>query len=147
MIDKQQVLTGALNALNKPENPWLVTVDGDKIVAMWKWMDATFFGVGEVTREIRDFKFIVTLLDNGKWKEKDIMTQSSANVDLPKKDISLRKDFFSGHAANKTITIGLGKDHNTGQTGLIKNKFDTAQIKEPVREYLKDCGWKKKGLF
>ena len=57
------MLITAPGALNKPEQPWEVTVEGDSSVARWKWMDATFFGPGQVTDEAKSYTFIVTLDD------------------------------------------------------------------------------------
>ena len=42
-MDKQYILQNIQNDLNKPNQPWVVTVQGNSIVAYWKWMDATFF--------------------------------------------------------------------------------------------------------
>ena len=64
--EKKKVLAEAPGALNKPEQPWEVTVQGDSIIARWKWMDATFFTPNEVSDETRAFTFTVTLNDKGK---------------------------------------------------------------------------------
>ena len=59
--EKQSMLYHAPALLNRPDIPWVVTVEGDSIVARWKWMDAAFFAPNEVNNEIREFTFIVTL--------------------------------------------------------------------------------------
>lgn len=145
MMDKQSILENVQNDLNQPNQPWEVSVQGDTIIASWKWMDATFFSPAEINDEIKEFKFIVTLLDNSKWSEKD--TSVEKNVSVGANGISFGKSSFSGHQVSKSFTIGFGKDNSTGEVGIIKAKFDSSEIKEAVRNYLKNCGWKKKGIF
>ena len=36
-------------------------------------MDATFFSPNEITNEVKEYSYIVTLTDKGKWTEKDIL--------------------------------------------------------------------------
>lgn len=145
MWTKEQILANATSMLNKPENPWEVKVENDQIIATWKWMDATFFSPTQISEEVKQFKFIVTLLDNGKWKEKDIINESTASVNG--NGLNLNKSFFVGKSFNKSVTIGLGKNNDTGDVGVQKFSFDSTKIKEPIRDFLKNCGWKKKGFF
>lgn len=141
----KEVLENAMIELNKPENPWEITIEGNNIVASWKWMDATFFSPNEVNDDVKTFKYIVTLFKNGKYKEKDIAKQS--NIRVSGNGLSFSTGGFVGSTAGKSVTFGLGKDHNSGKTGFVTAKFDTAIIKQPIKEYLKRCGFKKKGLF
>ena len=75
MKSKEEVLNNALIVLNKPDKPWEVTITNDSIVAKWKWMDATFFAPSEITNEVKEYSYIVTLTDKGKWIEKDITSE------------------------------------------------------------------------
>ncbi len=149
MIEKQKVLAEAAAALNKADQPWEVSVEGNAIVARWRWMDATFFGANDVNQEIKDYKFTVTLDDKGKFKEHDNTEQKSANVGMKDGKLSFgtSSSSFSGKTSQKSISFGIGKDNTTGEVGLIKNKFDTSLVKKPIRAYLESCGWKKAGLF
>jgi hypothetical protein len=143
--EKQKVLQDAPNVLNKPDRPWHVTVEGDRIIARWKWMDATFFSPGSVTDATRLYTFTVTLKDGGKWRELDRTDDTTVGVSLTK--ISAGKEVFIGWKNQKTITAGFGKNKSTGETGIIKSRFNTSSVKVPVRDYLKSCGWKKERLF
>lgn len=145
MINKQTILQNIQNDLNRANQSWQVVVQGNSIIASWKWMDATFFSPSSITKEVRDFKFIVTLLDNGKWTEEDVSSQSKVNVN--KNGISIGGSSFMGNQTTKSITIGIGKNNSTGELGVIKSKFDTSEIKNAIRNYLTKCGWKKKGFF
>ena len=33
------------------------------------------------------------------------------------------------------------------KVGIVESKLDTSIIKKSIRDYLKQCGWKKAGLF
>lgn len=145
MVDKQSILQNIQNNLNHANQPWQIIVQGDSIIASWKWMDATFFSPNDVTNEVREYKFIVTLLDNAKWSEKDISVQS--NVNMNGNGLSFGKSAFIGQQSSKSFTIGIGKNNSTGEVGIIKTKFDTSEIKKAIRDYLTNCGWKKKGFF
>ena len=149
MIEKNKVLSDAMAALNKADQPWEVTVEGDKIIATWRWMDATFFGVGVIDEEIKDFKYTITLNDKGKYKEVDNKEEKSTNVSMQggKLSFGTSNSSFKGKTVGKSVNIGFGRDNKTGEIGIIKNKFDTATIKKPIRDYLEKCGWKKAGLF
>lgn len=144
-MEKQQILQNAQATLNQPNQPWEVTVQGDSIVAYWKWMDATFFAPNEISDETKEYKFIVTLLDNHKWSEQDSSSQKKAS--FSGNGLSFGTSTFSGHQTSKSFNIGLGKSHGAGEVGMINSKFDSQMIKNAVRSYLTNCGWKKKGFF
>lgn len=147
--EKQSVLQNAPNALNRPDQPWQVTVEGDAIVARWKWMDATFFAPHEVTSETKDYAFTVILGDNGKWKEVDRTEQKSSGVNMSggKIGFGASSQKFIGKTSQKSFSFGTGVNNQTGEGGFIKFKFDTTLVKKPIRDYLESCGWKKPGLF
>jgi len=145
MMDKQSILQNIQNDLNQQNQPWEITIQGDSIIASWKWSDATFFSPTEINDEVKEFKFIVTLLDNCKWSEKDVSVEKNTNISG--NGVTFEKSFFSGHQVSKSFTIGFGKDNSTGEVGVVKTKFDTTVIKKSIRDYLTKCGWKKKGFF
>jgi hypothetical protein len=150
LIEKQKVLEEAVNILNKADQPWQASVEGDSIVARWKWMDAVFFALNEVNNETKEYKFTVTLKDNGRWHENDTTEQKSVGVGFNGRGsltFGGSKQMFSGKKIQKSIVIGLGKNKQTGEAGIIKFKFDTSIVKEPIRAYLTSCGWRKEGLF
>ena len=148
-VQKQQVLFDAPNALNRPDQPWQVAVQGDSIIAYWKWMDATFFAPAEINDETKNYSFTVTLSDNGKWKEVDKTEEKSKSVSMSGGTLSFgsSSSTFKGKQTQKSFSFGVGKDNQTGQVGVIGFKFDTSLVKNAVRGYLTQCGWKKAGMF
>ena len=149
LVEKQKVLSEALDVLNKPDQPWEVTVEGDSIIARWKWMDATFFAPNEVNSTTKQFAFIVTLNDKGKWKELDKTEDKSKSIKMSGGKISMGSSSgkFVGKTFGKTAQIGIGKDNQTGKIGFVGFKFDTSKVKQPIRDFLTARGWKKAGLF
>lgn len=143
------MLAEAPGALNKPDQPWEVTIEGDSIVARWRWMDATFFSAAEVDKEVKDFTFKVTLTDKGKYKELDSTESKASNVSMSggKMSFGTSSKSFSGKTNQKSFSFGTGADNKTGEVGLLKHKFDTTLVKKPIRDYLESNGWKKAGLF
>lgn len=146
-MNKQEILQNAPNVLNNKEQPWEIHIEGDSIIGTWKWMDATFFGTSKITDEEKEYKFIVTLNDNGKWIEKDYKKEKETNVDFSNGKISFGTSSFNGNTTQKSFQIGIGRNNQTNETGIVSFKFDTNIIKEPIRNYLKANGYKKKGLF
>ena len=149
MTDKEMVLAQAPAALNRPDQPWEVTIEGDSIVARWKWMDAVFFAPQNVSNEIREFTFTVTLSSKGTWKELDKTENKSGGVKMSGGKLSFgsSSNTFKGKTNQKSIKFGVGRDNQTGETGVVGFSFDTTTVKQPVRDYLTACGWKKAGLF
>ena len=149
MSEKQTVLANAPGALNRPDRPWEVTVEGDSIVARWKWMDATFFAPHEISDETRQFTFVVSLTDKRTWKEIDKTESKTSGVKMSGGKLSFgsSSSSFSGKSNQKSFSLGLGKDNQTGEAGIIKFKFNTTDVKKPVRDYLTACGWKQAGLL
>ncbi len=147
--EKQAVLANAPGALNRPDQPWEVTIEDDSIVARWKWMDATFFAPHEINDETKQFTFTVTLDGKGKYKELDKTENKSAGVKMSGGKVSFggSSSTFIGKTNQKSIQFGAGKNNQTGQAGIVSFKFDTTAVKQPVRDYLASCGWKKAGLF
>jgi len=147
--EKQKILNDAPEALNKPDQPWEVTVEGDSIVARWKWMDATFFAPNEITDETRAFTFTVTLGDKGRWKEIDKIEKKSSGASMSggKLRVGGSSSTFIGKTNQKSIQFGAGKNNQTGEAGIVAFKFNTTAVKQPIRDYLTSQGWKKAGLF
>ena len=147
--DKQTVLSQAPGALNSPSRPWEVFIDGDSIVARWKWMDATFFSPHEINDETRQFTYTVTLTNKGTWKETDASEKKSVGVQFSGGNLTFgsSSSTFKGKSTQKSVQFGIGRNNQTGEVGIVGFKFNTNTIKQPIRDYLTACGWKKAGLF
>lgn len=144
MTEKRTVLANAPAQLNKADQPWEITVEGDSIIARWKWMDAAFFSIDTVSSQIKDFTFTATLHDDGSWQEMDSENASQGAVSTTG-SMRFSKRTFAGKSWQKSTQIGLGKNRQSGESGVIGFQLDTAMLKQPIRDYLTNCGWKKAG--
>ena len=149
MSEKQMVLFNAPGALNRPDQPWEVTIEGDSIVARWKWMDATFFAPHEINDETKQFTFTVTLTDKRTWKELDRTENKKSGLKMSGGKLSFgsSSNSFMGKTNQKSSQFGIGKNNQTGEAGIVGFKFNTTDVKQPVRDYLTNCGWKPAGLL
>lgn len=146
-VEKTQVLNNALTYFSGQDVPWEVSIDGDSLIAKWKWMDARFFSPTDINDQTREFYFKVTLNNKGKYRETDYIKDNDKGIDFGSGNASVGASWFKGKSWSKRVTIGFGEDKSTGEAGIIKFKFDTNVIKEPIRKYLTECGYKKAGLF
>ena len=105
-------------------------------------MDATFFSPNEITNEVKEYSYIVTLTDKGKWTEKDITSEKEQNINVGEGKLEFGSSNFSGYTAGKSITIGFGKNNDSNESGIVKFKYDTSIIKNEIKNYLQECGYK-----
>lgn len=145
-MNMQEVLQGALS-LNGDDKKYVITVEGNQIITTIKWMDAVFFAPGSVTDEIKEFKFIAKLNDNGTWLEVDESKSIKKSAGMG--GLSMNYSSFKGKEISFNKTIGIGKNREDGSVGVIKTEFNSEEYKKPVSEYLASCGYKKtnKGFF
>ena len=108
-------------------------------------MDAAFFGMGEISEEVKRYTFTATLNDNGTWRELDATENTSTGASKRGGRVGVvgSSDTFIGRANQKSVQFGIGKDNQTGAVGVVGFKFNTNDVKKPIRDYLISCGWKK----
>ena len=141
--NSQQIIDGILALNNEGNKPFVYRQGPDgKIYCYWNWKNTVLFAPASVTSEVKEYVFIVTLdFSKKRWREVDKTEGKAVSVGNGK--ISFGKDMFSGNTTQKHFEIGIGHDRNTGHSGVVTTKFDTSLVKNPIREYLKSCGFKK----
>ena len=147
--DKYSMLYYAPSMLNREDIPWEVSVEGDSIVARWKWMNALWFAPNEINDEVRMYTFTVTLSDKGTYKELDTSEEKSRSIRAGdgKVGFGSSSNAFKGKQNSKSLNFGLGRDNETGAVGFVVAKYNTTQVKDQIRGYLEANGWKKAGMF
>lgn len=140
-LTKAQLLEAAL-ALNGDDKSYQITVEDDKIITRVKWMDAMFFSPDAITEEMKTFTYTVKVNDNGTYTEVDKTVSKSTSAKSG--GFGYQKSVFVGKQITVDKTIGLGKNKQTGQTGVIGITFNSEEYKNPVRTLLKNSGYKKK---
>lgn len=145
-MNVQEVIQGAL-ALNGDDKKYVVTIEENKIITTVKWMNVVFFAPGSVTDEVKEFKFIAKVNDDGTWLEID--ESKSVKKSAGRSGLSMNYCSFKGKEISFNKTIGFGQNREDGSVGVIKIEFNSEEYKKPVSEYLAMCGYKKtnKGFF
>lgn len=116
--------------------------DEETVVAKWKWMDATYFGGLDITKEIQEFATYVKLEGNGKYKWFDSTQEFKASIGA--KGINLSGNAFYGKKWEYKKVIVLGKDNKINKAGLVNFELKTSSIHKPIDEWLKNNGYKKR---
>ena len=137
LTDKQKVLDDASEALNNPDQPWEVTVEGDSIIARWKWQDERFFVLGSATTEVRDYTYKVTLDNKGKFKDVEKLVREVSGGGSFKSKTTIGKTW------NWSTPSEFKRNNQTGQTV----ELNTSSLKQSIKAYLESCGWKYDGML
>ena len=142
----QEVLQGALS-LNGDDKKYVITVEDNKIITTVKWMDAVLFAPNAVTDEVKQFKFIAKLNEDGTWLEID--ESKSVTKSAGAGGFSMNYSSFKGKEIRFNKTIAFGKNREDGSVGVIQIAFNSEEYKKPISDYLASCGYKKtkKGFF
>ncbi|HSX48446.1 MAG TPA: hypothetical protein VLF41_03030 [Candidatus Nanoarchaeia archaeon] len=146
MPQSLEVLTQQMLALNTPENPFTVQVQGNQVVATWNIVDAKWYQVFAKAGMKATYQLIVDL-DPVKYEAK--YTDKNYSIawegGLPK--VGAEISTFQGKEFLVSSGAAYGIKDNM-QPGEIYNfSFDTRKIKRPVFAVLDQCGWKLKGSF
>ena len=143
----------ALGQIDTSNQPFIFSVENNTIVGYWKVTDSRWFAPTAVTDIERDYRIDISFNEEkGTYKSTETNTEAESKfgVNLSNGTIgaSTEMNSFKGKMSNKSFRIGIGgeKDGSNG-TGVNTIKFDTAQIKEPLFEFLKNQGWKKAGFL
>lgn len=147
--NETQVREGLL-ALNTDEVPYRFAEFTEGVVGVWDYADAKWASFAAAGTIDKSYSLTVTLDPDEKTydlldRTKDVETR------LDRKGFHFEANTFQGTTRkisfNKTITP-IAKDQ--GQVGHTYGwKFDTEEMKAPVRELMEKAGWtpKKKSLF
>jgi len=141
-LDMQTTLAG-VSQLNRPGQRWGYWVQGNTITARYLWQDQSLFGPGSVTHEVQEFSFIVELQPDGTYKEHTHQVEETAGVQATPGGVGLSwgKSSSSGQSRQKSFSMSFGHDNQTGQTGVVTAGLNTDEVKQPLVQYLAQCGW------
>ena len=138
--EKEEVLKDILQ-LNTPDIPWKIEVEGDAIIVNYKWMDAKFFSTTDITDEVRNYTYKITLNNDGTYTDLDQSTKKTVLFDILNGKIEITKSKSLGHEKKKFFKIGFGKKNDSDEQGIIEYKFDNEIIKKKIEDFLHGCGY------
>ena len=142
----EQTLAG-VGQLNVPGQPFAYWVEGNKIIGRWLWQDQTLFNPAAVNDEVRSFAYICELQQDGTYKDhtEEASRQAGFTAGNGSVGLSFGGSKFKGQSTRKEFSVGLGRDNQTGQVGIVTATLDTERVKKPLRDYLAYYGWQPKG--
>lgn len=143
-----QFLIQATKDLNQPDLPFLVEQDGKRLIATWKWMDGTFFGPGSVTKETKEFCYVIWPEENGTYRDMDTEVESYQGVTAGERG-PLKFKWGStaligrSYHYNRTIALGADKDG----VGVKSYHLDSRMIHDHLRTYMEQHGYRRAGMI
>ena len=136
-----EVLNNAINDLVKEGEPWEITTEGNSIIARINWKNTTNLSLDGITKEVQNFEYRVNLFDDYKYTEGTESTSDTASIGPG--GASMEHGKFYGLELKDVRTIEFGVNHNTGEEGIIKTNFSTDEIRDRVRQYVEERGYKR----
>jgi hypothetical protein len=142
-------LLAGVASLNRDDQPFTYAVEGDRIVGRWDIVRATSLYPTEITHIDRDYRLDVTFdADKHTYDYTDHDSTTTASLDGG--GLHGEKQNFSGKENKKEFSFefgGVNKTKDGVGVGPVVYSFDTAKIKDPLFDYLKQHGWSKKKGF
>lgn len=141
-----EVLTQQMLALNTPETPFTVQVQGNQVVGTWNIVDAKWYQIFAKAGMKETYQLIVDL-DLAKYEAKYTDKKYSITWEAGLPRVGAEISAFQGKTFSKSSGVAYGIKDNM-QLGEIYNfSFDTRNIKRPIFAVLDQCGWKLKRSF
>jgi hypothetical protein len=138
----------ALLAVNRSTAPFVVrdgSPEGVDLVAEWRIVDATWYQIFAKAGLSKVFRVLMRLDAGGcevRAVDEEWEVQWQAGVPV----LSMSKETFRGQKASVQFGQGYAFTER-GQYGEVYNyRFRTGELKDPLKEAVKACGWKWNGV-
>jgi len=135
-------------ALNRPSAPYQI-IDGKAenvdLIAEWKIVDAQWYEIfakANLTKVFRIYMKLDAATREVRAMDKEYTVQWSAGV--PR--LSIEASFFKGQKSSISFGTGYAFTEELAPGQVYKYKFNTNEIKKPIREAVASAGWKYKGV-
>jgi len=141
MPDTLADLQKKLLALNTPEQPYVVTVQGNQVVATWNMVDAKWLKIFGESGMKKSYRMTLTL-DEATHTANSVDEESEVTWSAGVPTMSAGFHRFKGNIIEKKefgVAYGVKPDLSVGQ--LYKFDFDISKIKGPVKQVVADSGW------
>ncbi|MCC6906203.1 MAG: hypothetical protein IT326_10200 [Anaerolineae bacterium] len=143
-----QDVYNALMALNRPTAPYQI-VDGRAencdLIAEWKIVDAGWyevFGQAGLKKVFRIYMKLDPAKREVRMMDREFAVQWSAGVP----QLGAEASFFQGQKAEISFGTGYAFTEQLEPGVVYRYKFNTSEIKTPVKQAVEGCGWKVRGV-
>jgi hypothetical protein len=124
----------ALNRTSTPK-PYVVRLDGDKVVCEWNIVDAKWLEAIEAKGLNKDYKLEITL-DESTHTARFLEIETKSEGSVGAGGASFQKEFFAGqNLVKKEFEISLGPG------GGYAYAFDIGIVKNDARQAIRSVGW------
>lgn len=137
--NKRDIIEKAVREFSDGKYPFIVETDGDRLVFRWRWMDATVFGISSISREVKEFRHVVILGNDGTFYGYDTDDGSYAGARFSGK-VRAGGSTFTGQEIRIRREAAFGKDRDGA--GIRTWEFSTEDVHGPVRKFFTDNGWR-----
>jgi|GEM_PF-1504964 len=135
-------LTTQLLALNTPEKPFRVTVEGNVVTSSWNLVDAQWLQLFAKAGMRETYSLVLTLNESTQSAQAvENMGKVEWTAGLPVASLNVEK--FKGKvlfSLNKGYAAGIKSDLSVGE--IYSYDFDVHKVKDPVMAVLQQAGWK-----
>jgi len=143
-----QDLYARLMALNRPTAPYRI-VDGRAenvdLIAEWKIVDAQWYEIFAKANLTKVFRIYLKFdLARREVRAMDREFTVSWRAGVP--TLGVQASFFKGQKSSVSFGIGGGFTENYAPGVVYKYKFNTNELKKPIRDAVAACGWTYKGV-
>lgn len=137
-----ELLNSAVNDLKVNDEPWDIFIENNSIIAKINWKNTTNFSFTGITKEMENFEYRINLFDNYKYTE--FFKTNSTNANLNPTSVSATHSSFYGIVLRDYDSIEFGINHNTKEKGIITTHFSTDEIRNKMRTYVEERGYRLK---
>ena len=143
-------LLAAVPSLNRDDQPFTYTVEGDRVVGTWDIVKATTLYPTELEHVDKDYRITVELdEEKGTFDFTERSSETTARADGD--GVGGSKEVFIGKQSKKEFSFSFGgvtKDEDGVTAAPVVYSFETSRIKDPLFTFLEQHGWeRKKGLL
>jgi hypothetical protein len=147
VLPPEEVLA-RLSALNRPTAPYHI-IDGKSenvdLIAEWKIVDAHWIEIFAKAGTSKVFR-IYMKLDPEKHEVRAMDKEYSVEWEAGVPSLSLAASSFSGQSSSVEFGTAYAFTEELAPGQVYKYRFSTAEIKKPIQEAVKACGWNFKGI-
>ena len=148
MDPSSQQVYSSLMALNRASAPYRIidgTAEGVDLIAEWKIVDAQWYEIFAKANLTKIFR-IYMKLDPAKREARAMDQEYTLKWAAGVPQISIEKAFFKGQKSSVSFGTGYAFTETLAPGQVYKYRFNTNELKKPLKDAIAGCGWKYKGV-
>lgn len=143
-----QQVHNSIMALNRASAPYRIIdghTEGVDLIAEWKIVDAQWYEIFAKANLTKIFR-IYMVLDPAKREVRAMDQEYTLKWAAGVPQISVEKAFFKGQKSSVSFGTGYAFTETLAPGQVYKYRFNTNELKKPLKDAIASCGWKYKGV-